>query len=182
MALAIRARTFIAMTATSPPLQRLVAAWPALALVSAAVALATAHASESFGGLYPCALCLRQREVYWGVIAIALVGLITLRVRPRPELHRALRLFLGLGFLTGALVASYHVAVEQGLVMARCDVGVPDGPLFLDPTDTTPIIAPRCDEPAWSFYGMTMAGFNAVISFALAAFSFFAATQSGQRP
>ena len=37
--------------------------WPAIALTLSALMLAAAHGFETFGGLYPCPLCLRQREV-----------------------------------------------------------------------------------------------------------------------
>lgn len=143
-------------------------------MAASAAMLAGAHAFERWGGLYPCALCLRQREVYWGAILLALVGLLCLKFWPRPGLRRAVGVFLGLVFLTGALVAGYHVATEVGLVAARCDTfGVPAAFTPLG-ADETPIVAPKCDEVAWSLFGISMAGYNALISFGLAALSFAA--------
>ena len=45
--------------------------WPALALAAALFMLGAAHAFETFALLLPCPLCLRQREVYWAVVAIS---------------------------------------------------------------------------------------------------------------
>ena len=45
--------------------------WRLCALLASAAMLATAHAFETFGGLAPCQLCLRQREVYWAAAAVA---------------------------------------------------------------------------------------------------------------
>ena len=46
--------------------------WPVTAILVSALMLAAAHGFEIFAKLYPCPLCLRQREVYWALIAIAL--------------------------------------------------------------------------------------------------------------
>ena len=48
--------------------------WTAFALAASLALLGAAHAFERFGGLAPCNLCLKQREVYWGAVAIALVA------------------------------------------------------------------------------------------------------------
>jgi len=45
--------------------------WTAFALAAALAMLGAAHAFERFGGLPPCSLCLKQREVYWAAVAIA---------------------------------------------------------------------------------------------------------------
>jgi disulfide bond formation protein DsbB len=152
-------------------LRRAAPAWPWIAILASAAMLGTAHAFELFGGLYPCALCLRQREVYWAIIAIGVVGLLTVRFFPRPQLGRTLNVFLGLVFLTGAFVATYHVAVEHGWVMARCEGFGVDGDLSLGRSDE-PIRFARCDAPSWSLFGITMAGYNALMSLVLAGLSF----------
>ena len=48
--------------------------WTAFALAASLALLGAAHAFERFDGLEPCNLCLKQREVYWGAVAIALVA------------------------------------------------------------------------------------------------------------
>jgi len=45
--------------------------WTVFAFVISAAMLAAAHAFERFGGLDPCNLCLKQREVYWAALAVS---------------------------------------------------------------------------------------------------------------
>jgi disulfide bond formation protein DsbB len=148
--------------------------WPLVALLASAAMLAAAHAFERLGGLAPCELCLRQREVYWGAIAVASAGLLALRFWPRRGLKRGLAVFLGLAFLTGALVAGYHVGVEQGVFFHQCDAAIDPGAITTMTAGGT-FLAPRCDAPAWSAFGISMAGYNAAISLALAVGSFVVA-------
>lgn len=148
--------------------------WPLIALLASVAMLSGAHAFETFGGLQPCELCLRQREVYWGAIAIAAAGLLALRFWPRRGLKRGLAVFLGLAFLTGALVAGYHVGVENKIFFHECTARVDLnalGPL----SDSGSFTVPQCDQIAWSAFGVSMAGFNAIISALLAVTSFFVA-------
>ena len=134
--------------------------------------LAGAHAFETFGDMAPCALCLKQREIYWGAATLALAALVL--VRRRPDAAGFANLALGLVFLVGAGVAAYHVAVEHHLVIARCDAD-------LDLSAIAPLGAsgtldiPRCDQPAWTMFGISMAGYNALLSLVYAGLSFFAA-------
>ena len=120
--------------------------WPWIALGASLAILAGAHGLERFGGLYPCPLCLRQREIYWGAITLSVVGLFALRFASRPQLLKTLNVFLGLVFLTGGLIAFYHVAVEQGWLLAQCEAYGVSGDLMLG-VDSSPIAAPRCDAP-----------------------------------
>jgi disulfide bond formation protein DsbB len=81
----------------------------ACAVLAAAAAFGIAYASEIYGGLVPCALCLVERWPYRIAIAIGIVGL----VLPRPLARFALAL-LSLTMLGGAAIAGVHVGVEQG--------------------------------------------------------------------
>jgi disulfide bond formation protein DsbB len=151
---------------------RMQPSWPLLALLASLAMLAAAHAFERFGGLAPCALCLKQRDVYWGAAAIGAAGFFAARYWPRITLRRAIAALLGLAFLSGAIVAFYHVGVEQhwpGFV-ARCDAVRPSDirAFSLD----QPLAAPKCDEIAWSLFGVSMAGYNTLVSLLLAAASF----------
>ncbi|MCW3474430.1 disulfide bond formation protein B [Limobrevibacterium gyesilva] len=80
----------------------------ALSALTAAAALGIAFASEWYGGLVPCALCLIERWPYRIAIALGLVGL----VLPR-ALARIALVLLALSILAGAAAASVHVGVEQ---------------------------------------------------------------------
>jgi len=152
--------------------------WPLLAAFGALTALGIAHAFESFGGLRPCALCLRQREVYWIALAIAVAGLAAARIRPGWRIGRGVVALLGLTFLTGAIVAGYHAGVEWHLWPGptTCS-GNAAGLAGLSAADLGAALghaskAPRCDQIPWSFAGLSMAGWNVLYSLGLAAGSF----------
>jgi disulfide bond formation protein DsbB len=78
------------------------------ALVGAAV-LGIAIASERWGGLVPCALCLVERWPWRAAIAIGLIG----AVLPR-DLGRLTMALLVLVMLAGAGAGGTHVGVEAG--------------------------------------------------------------------
>ncbi|MET0181865.1 MAG: disulfide bond formation protein B [Caulobacterales bacterium] len=148
--------------------------WPFVALVASASLLAAAHAFETFGSLAPCALCLKQREVHWGIVALAAASLVALR--RKPQLASLVNIALGFAFLLSFGVAAYHVGVELKLIVAQCEGGDLSqlGPLL----ESGPLELPSCDKPAWTLFGVSMAGYNALISLALAALSFFFARKA----
>jgi disulfide bond formation protein DsbB len=78
-----------------------------LSILAAAGALGVALASERYGGLIPCPLCLLERWPYRIAIAIGLVGL----ALPRLLARLALAL-LALTVLADAAIAACHVGVE----------------------------------------------------------------------
>ncbi len=143
--------------------------WPALSFLLSAAMLAGAHGFERFGGLAPCALCLDQREYHWGVVSLAVACFVLMQYRP--GWSRLAAGALGFAFLASAGMAAYHVAVEQHWVIAQCEaVGDLSQIRLLD--DTGPITAPSCDQIAWRFLGVSMAGWNLAISLAAGLLSF----------
>ncbi|MBI3437410.1 MAG: disulfide bond formation protein B [Proteobacteria bacterium] len=140
--------------------------WPLAALIVSAALLAGAHAFETFGHLAPCPMCLAQREWHWGIVAIALVALLT-----RKE-TRAAAFILALAYLGSFAMAAWHVGVEQHWIAATCETG-PAGSLVFDLNAKLEI--PHCDTPAWTMFGVSMAGYNALISLGMAVLSAFLA-------
>jgi disulfide bond formation protein DsbB len=127
--------------------------------------LGGAFAFQYIGGLAPCALCLWQR---WPHAAAILIGAVALATGWRGLL------WLGaLAALTTAGIGMFHVGVEQlwweGL--ATCTAGSISGISTADLLNpTADVAAPvRCDEIPWSMAGISMAGWNAIISLGLAA-------------
>lgn len=143
--------------------------WPLVTLLVSAALLAGAHAFQTFGGLQPCPLCLDQRHWHWAVVAVS--ALLLIAVRLRPGLARIAAGIVGLVLLGAAGMAAYHVAVEQHWVLVQCDARI-------DPNDIRPmevgdrIEVPKCDQIAWSMFGLSMAGYNGVISLLTALASF----------
>lgn len=155
--------------------------WTAFALVASLAMLAAAHAFERFDGLAPCNLCLKQREVFWGAAVIALTATAwTLFSRASRGTPRIAAFLLAAVFATGAITAGFHAGGEYGWwdLPAACAAA---GPVQLGDLQALALgsgpapAVPRCDAVAWSFLGISMAGWNVLISLALAAFSLMAA-------
>jgi disulfide bond formation protein DsbB len=166
-------------------LRSLLLRWPLAALAASALMLAIAHAFERFGGLAPCTLCLRQREVYWAALGVAAVGLVLLRLAPARTLRVLLDLAMAAVFLVGVAVAVYHAGAEwkwwpgpTACASTGSGVQAADLAALLDGARIKP---PACDVAAWVFAGLSMAGWNALISLGLAAFSLAAARCEGAR-
>lgn len=136
-----------------------------LLLMSAAM-LGGAYAFQHFGGLQPCALCLYQRWPWWIAGGLALLALFLLRER---RLSRALSALAALSILVGTGIAVYHVGVEQQWWTGptACS-GTAATPQTLEALRAQIFAAPvvRCDEVPWSLFGISMAGYNALISLA----------------
>ena len=75
--------------------------------------LAAAHAFQTFGGLAPCELCLKQRTVYWvAVRRRAPSAMVVVRLPGGPRWREATCWLLALVFLASVGVAGYHAGVE----------------------------------------------------------------------
>ena len=156
------------------------ARWRLVAVLVAAGMLATAHAFQTFGGYQPCTLCLRQREVYWAILGLGLAFMILIRMPGGPRWREATCWVLGLLFLVGCGLAVYHAGAEWKFWPGpqACASGGAGG---VDTADLAAFLGgekvrpPACDEAPWVFAGLSMAGWNALISLGLAALSVVAA-------
>lgn len=147
-----------------------------------AVILTTAFAFQYLGGLHPCVLCLYQRWPY--VATIGLAGIGAMLARRNPGQARAVLALCGLVFLVGAGIAIFHVGVELHWWAGTASCGDPTGSVgtiegLRQQLLKQPVV--RCDAVAWSFLGVSMAGWNALLSFGLAGFSFYSVVMSVER-
>jgi disulfide bond formation protein DsbB len=134
------------------------------AAAGSAVVLAAALAFQYLGGLAPCPMCIWQR---WPHVAAVALGLAALALG-----WRAAAALGAVAMLVGAGLGLFHAGVEQGWWEgpSTCAAG-PVGGLSTEELLAQILNAPlvRCDEIAWSFAGVSMAGWNAILSLALAA-------------
>ncbi|WP_299041441.1 disulfide bond formation protein B [uncultured Tateyamaria sp.] len=140
------------------------ARWVILAAGGSAALLLGAFAFQHLGGLAPCKMCIWQRYPHVAAIVLGAVALFV-----------PLQILIALGALAAlatAGIGAYHVGVEQGWWdgPTSCSAGAinnldPDA--LFDQIMAAPLI--RCDEIAWQFAGLSMAGWNMVISLILAA-------------
>ena len=120
----------------------------------------------------PCPLCLEQRYAYYLAIPLAaLTALAAGKSAPRWLLLGALAV-LALAALGNAVLGTYHAGVEWGFWQGPTDCTGPVGNLgsagtLLERLDTVKVI--RCDEVQWRFLGLSLAGYNVLISLLMAA-------------
>jgi disulfide bond formation protein DsbB len=159
--------------------------WRLFALLASAAMLAAAHAFESFGGYEPCLLCLTQREAYWTAGAVALAAMVLTRA-PGDHIWRPLGLAtLVLVFLVGSGIAAYHAGVEWKFWPGPTACAGGSGPVSAADMQAllsgARVRAPACDQAAWVFAGLSMAGWNALVSLGLAALSLAAFIRERRR-
>ncbi len=140
-------------------------------LAASVLVVGSAVASQYIGGLEPCILCYYQRYPWYAAIAVALVAL----VLPGPaNRHQARAALLGLCavlFVAGAGIAAYHVGVEHKIFEGPASCGsVTITGQSIDALRAQLIGKPivRCDQPAWTLFGVSMAGYNLVATLAMA--------------
>ena len=119
--------------------------------------------------LHPCKLCLYQRGP-WAVILV--LGLASIWLRRYPRGLIVCGGLVTLALAVGAVIAGYHHGVEQHWWKAavECSTGLPaahDLASFKAALLNRPVVA--CDKVPWSFAGISMAGYNFILSLLAAA-------------
>ncbi len=143
--------------------------WAAVAiLVVAAATIGGALVFEHGYGYIPCALCLLQRRPYYIGMPLALAAIFL------PERWRRVGLaLLALLFLGSAALGAYHAGVEWGVWLGPADCGGGAGAAPADVNDLLRSLnglkVVSCTEAAWRFLGLSLAGWNVLISLGLAA-------------
>ena len=139
-----------------------------LALIVPAALLAGAWSFQLWGGLFPCEMCLWQRWPHYAAVLVAALAFAT-----PPRLTRSLVAIAALLIAVSGLIAVYHAGVEY-----RWWHGVTACTQTLDLSGLTPAQrldrimgtpAVPCDVAQWKLAGISLAGFNALISLATAA-------------
>jgi disulfide bond formation protein DsbB len=141
---------------------RIIVTIPVLLALSVLV-IADAWFFQYVVGLVPCELCLLQRWPWYAAIVFT-AGLLVFRP---PALLRWAPLLLILLFLISAGLGIYHVGVEQHIFPGpdACTGPALHGQSIEDLTrqlQATPAV--RCDEVQWTLFGVSLAGWNVVVS------------------
>lgn len=152
------------------------AAAAAILLVSAAT-IAGALASQHVFGLVPCKLCLWQRWPYYVGVPLALATVLV----PAERLRRSGLALLALLFAGSAALAAYHAGAEWGLWPGPGDCGGgAAGPAsaadLLRSLET--ITVADCTRAAWRVLGVSLAGWNALVSLGVAGLAAAAASRA----
>ena len=126
--------------------------------------LAGAWASQLIGGLYPCEMCHWQRWPHYAALVVAGLAFLV----PQPGARRALVVVAALAIAVSGAIGVAHAGVEYGWWpgFTACTSNLDFSGIA--PADRLAAImrAPliRCDRPAWTLAGISLAGFNAIFS------------------
>lgn len=134
-----------------------------VAIAVPAALLIGAHSFERFAELTPCALCLDQREAHWAAFAFFLAAFLATRLDALAAKGWPL-LFMGFGtaaMITGLYISGYHTGVEYGWWEGPQTCSTGSIPTSLDDLPDKVIF---CDDVPWSLFGISMAGFNFLIT------------------
>jgi disulfide bond formation protein DsbB len=146
-----------ARPSASPPLKAAAAARLAALLLPLAL-LAGAFGSEYLGGLIPCEMCWWQRYAHLAALALAALAFTGPAESQR---SRAFTLLAALAIAVSGAIGVYHAGVELKIFegFTQCTA---NGAATLESIIKAPLI--RCDQVQWSFLGISMAGWNAILS------------------
>ena len=139
-----------------------------IALAVPALLLTGAYISQYGFDLYPCEMCMWQRYPHFVGVVLALLSFFT-----APK--RLLVLLAGIAILVSGLIGGFHAGVEygwwEGITSCAAIPAASDGQSALDAIMNAPVV--RCDEAPWDLFGISLAGFNFLIS-TVAALAIFA--------
>ncbi|MEA1072092.1 disulfide bond formation protein B [Sphingomonas sp. LY160] len=146
-----------------------------LALVVPGVLLGGALLSQFVGGLYPCEMCHWQRWPHVAALVLATIAVFSPIQSPRV---RPLVLLAALVVAVSGAIGVFHAGVEFGWWegLTTCTTS---GATSLEDIMSVPLV--RCDQVQWSFLGLSLAAWNAIISFAGAAAIAVLATRRTRR-
>jgi disulfide bond formation protein DsbB len=139
-----------------------------IALLLPLALLGGALGSQYLGGLYPCEMCYWQRYAHGAAIVLAALAFTAPATSTR---SRSLTLLAALAIAISGAIGVYHAGVElkifQGFTTCSTTATATSTEELLKKLMKVPLI--RCDQVQWSFLGISMAGWNAIISLSGAA-------------
>ena len=153
---------------------------------SAAVAIALVGSGALIGawffqyvlGLPPCPLCLEQRYAYYAAVPLAAMVILGISVGSSRKVQLLAFLAIAAAMLWNAGLGAYHSGIEWQWWPGPQDCSGTGGNFsaggsLLQQMETARVV--RCDEAAWRFLGLSLAGYNVLISLALAAIALWGA-------
>jgi disulfide bond formation protein DsbB len=134
-----------------------------IALLLPAAALTGAFGSQYLGGLFPCEMCWWQRYAHMVAFALAVIAFTCTAQSPRA---RAFTLLAALAIAASGVIGVYHAGVEAKIFegFTQCTEVSKGGSTadVLRQITHAPLV--RCDEVQFRFLGISMAGWNAILS------------------
>ncbi|WP_022683296.1 disulfide bond formation protein B [Sphingobium bisphenolivorans] len=139
----------------------------AIALIVPVLLLGGAYVSQYAGGLHPCEMCWWQRYPHMAAIPLALIAYAT---RAKPCMSALFTGLAGLAIGISGGIGLFHAGIEygwwQGLTACSTSPAGGSGADILNQIMATPIT--RCDVAPWTLLGISLAGYNGLLSGAAA--------------
>lgn len=139
----------------------------ALALIFPLAMLGGAYAFQFIGGLHPCEMCWWQRYAHFAAIPLAIIAYAT---RGKACVSALFTGLSGLAIGISGGIGLFHAGVEygwwQGLTTCSTSPAGASPADILNQIMATPIT--RCDVAPWNLFGISMAGYNGLLSGAAA--------------
>ena len=134
-----------------------------IAFLLPAALLAGAFGSQYLGGLYPCEMCWWQRYAHFAALVPAALAFTAPAESSRT---RMLVLLAALAIAVSGAIGVYHAGVELKIFegFTTCTANTKGGSMadIFKQIAAAPLV--RCDQVQWSFLGISMAGWNAILS------------------
>lgn len=127
----------------------------ALALVIPAALLGGAYVAQYGFDLFPCEMCWWQRYPHFAALGLAVLSYAMVP-------HRVWAALAGLAIITSGLIGGFHAGVEYGWWEGI--TGCSTMPSAVDVMDINAAPLVRCDVAPWDLFGISLAGWNFLIS------------------
>ena len=125
--------------------------------------LGGAFGSQYIGGLHPCEMCYWQR---WPHAAAILLAAIAFSAPAPSQRSRLFTLLAAAAIAVSGAIGVYHAGVElgifEGITTCTSTVRASSTDELLKQLMKVPLV--RCDQVQWAFLGVSMAGWNAILS------------------
>lgn len=124
--------------------------------------LSGAYISQYVGGLYPCEMCWWQRYPHFEALVLSFIAFFV----GNPAYRKALVALAALGIATSGLIGGFHAGVEYGWWegLTACTATISgSGDDLLKSIMNAPLV--RCDVAPWTLFGISLAGYNFLLSF-----------------
>lgn len=134
-----------------------------LALLFPAALLVGAFGSQYLGGLYPCEMCWWQRYAHFAAVVFAVPAFF---FPAQARASRTLVVLAALAIAVSGAIGVYHAGVEarvfEGFTQCTALSRSSSTADLLKQITHAPLV--RCDEVQFRFLGITLAGWNAILS------------------
>jgi disulfide bond formation protein DsbB len=154
-----------------------------VATIGMAIVILAALGFQHIGGYIPCELCLKERWPYYIGIPVAVLAAISSALRLPPIVTRLLLGLAAIIMLVGAGMSVYHAGVEWKFWEGPTSCSTSIDSIARKSTDLLSDLStqhgPSCTDAALRVLGLSLAGWNVIVSVILALIAHRGARRAG---